>query len=112
MSKPCRYCKQPGHSAFICRARPKNRIIPSKTMKKIGKQGQKWLRVRAEWFRDNPAPFYICYLCGERLTPKETTLDHIKSRGRYPELRYDPSNLAPACWRCNKEKGSRDVDEL
>lgn len=110
--KACKYCGLSGHSTLICYARPKNRILPSKKMKQIGKQGQKWLRVRAQWFKDHPAPHYACYLCGERLTPKETTLDHIQSRSRHPELRYDQSNLAPCCWRCNTWKGSRDLEEL
>jgi 5-methylcytosine-specific restriction endonuclease McrA len=42
--------------------------------------------------------------------PKETTLDHIKSRSRHPELRLELSNLAPCCWRCNKEKGSKELE--
>jgi len=40
------------------------------------------------------------------------TLDHIKSRSRHPELRYDLDNLTPACYRCNSEKGSRDLEEF
>lgn len=70
---------------------------------------------RAAWFHSH-APdrdgFYTCYICGDKLLPRETTLDHVKSRSRHPELRFEPSNLQPCCWRCNTAKGSRDLDEL
>jgi 5-methylcytosine-specific restriction endonuclease McrA len=42
----------------------------------------------------------------------ETTLDHVKSRSRHPELRYALTNLRPSCGPCNVMKGSLDLDEL
>ena len=109
--KKCKYCKLDGHSATFCYARPKNRVLAKKQVKQIGKHGAKWLRTRAQWFTENKAESYTCFYCGERLTPKETTLDHYMSRSRRPELRYDMSNLVPCCYRCNKKKGSRNGDE-
>jgi 5-methylcytosine-specific restriction endonuclease McrA len=53
-----------------------------------------------------------CYLCGRPLTIETLTLDHVKSRSRHPELRYELSNLRPACWACNTAKSSRDITEL
>jgi 5-methylcytosine-specific restriction endonuclease McrA len=67
--------------------------------------------------RREPAEQYECYLklvpgCLRVMTPEQTTLDHVKSRSRYPQLRYDLSNLRPTCWPCNRYKGSLDLDEL
>jgi 5-methylcytosine-specific restriction endonuclease McrA len=81
-------------------------------MKRIGKQGQKWIRFRTEWFKNNPQDRYQCYICGDMLLPNETQLDHIASRARHPELRFIESNLAPVCHRCNRLKGSRDLEEV
>lgn len=110
--KPCRICGMPGHTAMTCFARKRNPNLSRRRMKTLGKVGKKWIRTRAEWFKQNPAEYYICYICGDRLTPRETTLDHIKSRSRHPELRFELSNLAPCCYRCNQEKGSRELEEV
>ncbi len=96
---------------MLCYIRPKNRLVPKKKMRRLGKQGIQWHKTRAEWFKANPAVFYACYICGEQLTKRETTLDHIQSRGRHPELRYDLSNLAPCCFKDNQEKGSLSLEE-
>lgn len=112
MSKPCKFCGLEGHTKTFCYVRPKNPNLKRKAIRMIGKHGQKWLRTRAEWFKDNPAEFYVCYLCGDTLKPRETTLDHVIPRSRRPDLRYDFSNLRPCCFRCNSKKGSRTVDKL
>lgn len=110
MSRPCRYCGGTGHSTIGCYARPKNRLIPHKTMKRIGKQGQKWIRFRAQWFKDNPGP-YFCYYDGEPLKRNEVELDHALSRSRHPELRFDPNNIVVSCHFHNFDKGSRSAEE-
>ena len=110
MARPCKVCGMNGHSAMLCYARPKNRLIPSKTMKKIGKQGGKWLRFRAQWLLDNPGP-YFCYYCGEKLAPSEVELDHKLSRSRRPDLRFDPANIVVSCHKDNTNKGSRSAEE-
>jgi 5-methylcytosine-specific restriction endonuclease McrA len=82
-----------------------------------GKNARLWAETRAEWFKQNPANTYTCYLqlsplCPRVMTPAETTLDHVKSRGRHPELRYELSNLRPACGPCQQVKGSLDLEDL
>lgn len=79
-------------------------------IKPIGKIGRKWIQVRDQWFEDNPpkADYYVCGICGYPVHREDTVLDHIKSRGRHPELRFDPTNLQPAHFICNQEKGSKD----
>jgi 5-methylcytosine-specific restriction endonuclease McrA len=113
----CTYCHSLDHTQFYCRQKPRTQLQARKPLKKIGKQGDRWLETRAEWFRQNPAEQYECYLqitsnCLRVMTPQQTTLDHVQSRSRYPQLRYELSNLRPACWPCNMYKGSLDVDEL
>lgn len=49
-----------------------------------------------------------CALCGEELTRKTATLDHIVPRGRGgPHKRY---NVQLACKPCNSLKGSCLID--
>lgn len=81
----------------------------------MGKVTKRWIEVRKEWFKENPPDengYYFCYLCNKRMTRAETTLDHKKSRSRHPELRFVKSNLAPCCWDCNSEKGSKNDNEM
>ena len=52
----------------------------------------------------------LCAYCGKQITnPNDFTQDHQLplSRGGKTE----PSNLVPACMRCNEEKGMLTADE-
>lgn len=56
--------------------------------------------------RDNST----CYLCRQRLTDKQITLDHViplKRKGS-----HTPDNLRVACRRCNSRKGAKLLSEL
>lgn len=80
-----------------------------KPIKKVGKITKKWFETRKEWIKQNPGNNgWHCYLCGKLLDINTLTLDHKLSRSRHPELRFELSNLAPACARCNYEKGSKN----
>lgn len=69
----------------------------------------KWLKRRKQWFKDHPADYYICYICGRGMMPNETTIDHVipRSNARNYANRDDDDNLKPCCWTCNMEKGSK-----
>lgn len=84
---------------------------PKKPLKKVGKVAKKWIETRNEWFKTNPPQdgFYICGICHQPVPFDETVLDHIKARSKRPDLRYDFSNLQPAHYYCNSEKGSKDI---
>lgn len=82
-----------------------------KPLKRIGKVTKRWIETRHEWIKANPAP-WNCYLCSKPLEIDTLTLDHVKSRSRNPELRFELSNLQPACLSCNVDKGSKDLDDL
>jgi 5-methylcytosine-specific restriction endonuclease McrA len=117
--KPCKICGVIGHSATFCRFRRNKPIARRTRIKSIGKVTTKWLRYRAEWFETHPPDdkgFYYCYYCKaigvtEGLTRREATLDHWHSRTRKPGLRFEDSNIVVACYRHNKDKGSRSGDE-
>lgn len=117
MSKRCKYCPGTDHTSFYCRLKPRAAIRAKKNPKAIGKYGKQWLITRATWFSRNPRERYECYLklapnCWGTMGQEHTTLDHIKSRSRHPELRFDLDNLAPCCWPCNVAKGSKDLTQL
>lgn len=38
--------------------------------------------------------------------------EHKESKARNPSKRTDPTNLAPVCADCNKEKGSKNYTEV
>ena len=73
-----------------------------------------------DWFKQNPpdeSGVWICYLrihpkCPMLLNRTELQLEHVKSKARYPELRYDVQNLKPSCAFCNQYKGSQDLDQI
>lgn len=74
---------------------------------------------RNEWIKANATKdgTWECYLkisplCLGSLTIDTLTLDHVKSRSRHPELRFDLNNLKPCCSPCNTHKGSRYVEEM
>jgi 5-methylcytosine-specific restriction endonuclease McrA len=75
-----------------------------------GMSNRIWERTRQKWFKENPPNFegyYVCYLCEKWVSVKEITLDHVIPRSRRPDLKYEMSNLQPACWDCNYIKGSK-----
>lgn len=107
----------------ICNKCQYNRIsgrIRRKPIKRVGKVAKKWMETRQEWIKNNPPDDFGYWYCSLKLMPNclvrmqidELTLDHAKSRSRHPELRYELSNLQPACLSCNVYKGSLEVDEL
>ena len=115
--KACRYCGDTSHTQFYCRLKPRAAIKAKKRPAAIGKYGKQWLITRATWFERNPAERYECYLqispyCLGTMAQAETTLDHIQSRSRHPELRFDLDNLAPCCGPCNEAKGSKDLKQV
>lgn len=107
----CKFCGAIGHTQFNCKIKPRKPMQRSR-MKKMGKHYYAWIETRDRWLEQHKAPYYTCYICGKLLTRSQLTLDHIKSRGRHPELRYELSNLAPCCWECNIAKGSKDIEEI
>jgi|SRR5215218_4341044 len=48
-----------------------------------------------------------CCLCAQA---PAATLDHYLPKAEYPEFSILPSNLVPACWRCNHAKRALFVD--
>lgn len=117
----CTYCDRIGHLKVNCfEHKPKipSYLIDPETkryppvlraakLKSYGKWAKRWAKTRSQWFIENPADNYTCYLCGKYLNPEETTLDHVIPRSRAPELRYVMSNLRPCCMTCNSIKGSK-----
>lgn len=63
---------------------------------------QEELRIIRQFRNHNP---HICYYCGKSITnDDDLTVDHKIPRDRFGKTWY--SNLAIACKKCNKEKGS------
>lgn len=108
-SKPCKWCDSEKHLSWQCFKNP-NRLKQTKTKIKNGKQFWLGIQTRKAWYKENPADYYTCYLCGKSLLKQDVTLDHIKPRSGHPSLRHELSNLAPCCWECNNKKGSQSLD--
>jgi len=53
----------------------------------------------------------VCSECGKPITnSSDVTVDHIRSRSKYPELALDKQNLRVLCRSCNSSKGDRDSE--
>lgn len=75
---------------------------------------EKWLKTRQSWFKKNPPNhqgYYACSYCWKWIPQRSITLDHKISRSNAPALRHDLSNLTPACFKCNADKGSLSYDQ-
>lgn len=84
-------------------------------MKKLGPKAIGWLKFRKTYLSNHPPNtegYYTCYICKRWIKPEEVTLDHVKSRSRHPELVFDEANIRLACYDCNTEKGSLDLEEF
>lgn len=115
MSVACKICQSPDHTQFYCSQKPRPQLKATslrRGTKKLGngKVALLWQATRKTWLTLHKPP-YTCHYCGFPLTVKTVTLDHLISRSRRPDLRYELSNLVPACWNCNKMKGSLSHDE-
>lgn len=120
----CRNCGQPfpRYSSLqrLCGRCVDKTLKPKKPMKKIGKVTEKWIETRKDWISRNPPDskgLWECYLkispyCLGFMNKDSLTIDHVKSRSRHPELRYDLDNLKPACAPCNGLKGSVEYDTI
>lgn len=112
--KACKYCGGTNHTAFGCYLKRSARL-----RKESKKSMEKRLAVREQWFELNPPDkngYWYCYLqivpnCEKRLTKSTLQLEHVKSRARHPELKYEVKNLRPACAPCNHMKGSLNYDD-
>lgn len=121
--KPCKHCGLKGHYSYACYQNPKRALkqLKRSPINKIGKQTKQWFVTRASWIRHNPPPiegkYWMCYLrihpwCPGRIDIAHLTLDHVVSRTRDVKLRFNLSNLKPACIYCNNEKGSKALDQV
>lgn len=133
----CDFCSAVNkHYSYTCRENPKNQcsvcqsklhtsiMCPNKPRRPIKHESDKALKrrtqTRREWFELNPPNskgLWYCYLriapeCPYYLTRSTLTLEHVKSKARHPELRYEVSNIKPACSFCNEKKRSLDLEEL
>lgn len=127
MKKPvvCKQCGVMGHYRYQCRFKPpkKKKKTPPKKKFTVNKNTDfKWLATRKKWFKANPPieGYYYCHYCSRVLVKNDVlndygvgiiTLDHKVNR-RNTALKYDISNLVPACFECNSKKGSRSYESF
>lgn len=120
MEKNCKDC---GVSIFVydtitnrcakCMRKRNNgkKVKQRKPIPTVGKKTKKWLAHRKRWLknhRPNHRGNYICYICLHEIPEKEITLDHVIPRSKRGDLIFDDSNIRPACYTCNQNKGSKD----
>lgn len=122
-SKPCKYCESVLHTSLMCFQRPRPAMKSNrKLLNRVGPVTAKWIETRNEWIQQNATPSgtWVCTYCPKILAVEPIpeldieilTLDHIKPKSEYHELRYELSNLTPSCWDCNSEKGTKELEEF
>lgn len=118
-----RYCENCGvtHTALMCFHKPRKPlkiIVPIKTHTTLNPKGPKtdeWLKTRKAWVKANPpdhSGYWYCSYCGKALKKDEMTLDHIWPRTKRGDLIHEFSNLTPACYDCNRRKGSKNPENF
>lgn len=78
--------------------RPWN-YIDGRMEKRTGIDARYWRLRRFVYKRDNQQ----CQICFVKLKRNEFEADHIKSWAKYPELRYEESNVRTLCKPCHKK---------
>lgn len=125
---PCKLCGSQWHTAFKCRLKVRAKMhmnVPLKRSSKVLRPESKKSMAKRKstykkWVKANPPNEYdtwTCYLqisslCPKILRKEYLTLEHIIPKVKAPELKYDISNIKPACSFCNKQKGSQTLDKL
>lgn len=123
--KPCKVCGSMWHSAMY--HNPRKPIAVNKPLKRSQKpiryesqkNRTKRLATREAWFEANPPDkdgYWYCYISKHPLCPKKLTIDtvqleHNYSKVRRKDLRFDITNIFPACEHDNKAKGSLSAKE-
>lgn len=126
----CTRCGSKYHTAFLCRTwggkgkagkDPVDKLKMYKPLRNESKKSHsKRMSTRRVWFENNPPDEngnYICYLqissmCPKTLSKQLLTLEHVQPKTKAPELKYDTSNIRPACTWCNRSKASRSLEQL
>lgn len=111
----CKYCKKRSYNEYCFRHKPRKPINKESTKTK-----QKRIDVSKEWYDQNPPDefgYWDCYLkispsCYLRVNQKTINLEHVKSKVRRPDLKYDVKNLKAACSPCNKMKSSKNLEDI
>lgn len=121
-----RLCKTPNcgrkaqngeHCFFHKPKKPLNRGKPMR--KEAVKTRSKRVATANEWYALNPPDEngqWECYLrisphCYGKVGKHTINLEHMDSKARAPEKKYDVANLRAACPNCNQLKGSLSADE-
>lgn len=111
----CKFCGGNDHYAMGCFKRP-NKPIPVESATHLAQRR----RTRRAWFAANPPDEngqWTCYLqiapdCPKKVDKDTIDLEHVKSKGGHPKLRYKILNIKAACQPCNKLKRSWSVEVL
>lgn len=121
----CQHCDSDKHTKGSCPERPSKKDLakvdaktgryPDVTLRRVGKYGERWAATRTKWHRlnkPNHQGYFQCHICRGMVLATEMELDHVISRTRAPELRFELSNLKPSHSKCNRDKGSKNIDEM
>lgn len=111
----CRWCGSNDHYSMACFSRPK-KVIPAES----GLYKAKRIRTAKRWYehnRPNAAGYWECYLqiaenCPVMVDRQTISLEHVRSKVRFPELRFQTFNIKASCAPCNKLKQSWSLEEL
>jgi 5-methylcytosine-specific restriction endonuclease McrA len=112
----CKHCRGENHNSLNCYQKRKHDHTQLKQRKPLRHESKAANDKRATlshtFFAQNPPDVeggYMCYLRISRLCPgwmpkHEVTLEHVLSKAKYPEVKYNVINIMTACEPCNKAK--------
>jgi len=103
----CTVCNKKSYSQLCYMHKPRKSIARLKRPRQQGKEYERWKK-----FRDEVAKPYLDetfgHFCVDCKATGSLDIDHIKTRGSRPDLKYDLKNLTYKCRLCHIKKTNRE----
>ena len=110
----CSYCSKmhPDTEKCVCRvqAYKQRRQLKNETDIEATKfyKSAKWRKLRKSIVSRDGGHCQSCLIKYNRIESRNLEIHHIKPRSKYPELRFEESNLITLCKSCNTRTGTRE----
>lgn len=116
----CRTCNKRCYGEHCFQHKPRKPIARTVIKRKPSRRtaaDKAFKKLYLEQHQPDEYGYYTCYLqttkqCLVRLLPEQVTIEHKVPKGsvKGANLRFNEENIGIACFYCNSDKGSQDLE--